>query len=298
MHKAFYLLISILSNNMKKIFSLIFILSSIALFSQNEKLEESVLECRYMLLMQKDTVHKLNLVEDDMVLRIGKSTSQFFSRHTFYHDSLWADPVGIEIARDLSIESLMSSDKTFGSRTTKDFLYKNYPKGKMTTITNDFIHVNFFYEENYAPQEWIMGDSTKQILGHNCKKAECEFRGRHWTAWFAVDIPIKDGPWKLNGLPGLILEAYDSKIDYHYTATRLDEKPVSPVILYKLKDYGEMKTDRKTYNYALEKYLMGAALEDLELLQEAIKKGIQLKFARRSSRKSRYDLLERDHLSQ
>ncbi|SEA01473.1 GLPGLI family protein [Porphyromonadaceae bacterium KH3R12] len=285
---------------MKQINILLFLLLfTSGAFSQNKKLEESVLECRYKLVMQKDTVHQSNPVEDEMVLRIGNTISQFFSRHTFYHDSLWADPDGRKIAEDLSLEALMSPvpSLVFGARTTKDYLYKNYPEGKMTTYTNDFIHVNFFYEEDNAPQEWTIGDSTKQILGYDCKKAECEFRGRHWIAWFAVDIPVKDGPWKLNGLPGLILETYDSKMDYHYTATSINKKPVSPVLFYNLWDNQEMKTERKIYNYTLEKYLMGASAEDLELIQEAIKKGIPLKFSRRSTRKSAYDFLERDHLT-
>ncbi|HKL85603.1 MAG TPA: GLPGLI family protein, partial [Treponemataceae bacterium] len=274
---------------------LILLLITSSSFSQNKKLEESVLECHYSLVMHKDTVSKSNPVEDDMVLRIGNTTSQFFSRHTFYHDSLWADPEGRKIAEDLSIESLMSigKPKTFGSRTTKDFLYKNYPEGKMTTFTNNFFKVAYFYEEDYVPQEWIVGDSTKQILGYTCKKAACDFRGRHWTAWFAEDIPIKEGPWKLNGLPGLILEAYDAKMDYHYTATSMDKNPVSHVILYKFEDKPEMKVDRKTYNHSLEQFLMGTPAEDLEIIQESIKKGIPQNYMSRRSRKLRYDFLER-----
>ena len=277
---------------------LFFLLFASVAFSQNKKLDESVLECRYKLMMHKDTVSKSNPVEDDMVLRIGKTASQYFSRHTFYHDSLWADPDGRKKAEDLSIESLYAFDKpkTFGSRTIKDYLYKNYPEGKMTTYTNDFIRVNFFYEEDYVPQEWVIEDSTKQILGYTCKKGVCDFRGRHWIAWYAMDIPVKEGPWKLNGLPGLILEAYDSRKDYRYTATALDEKPAFPVTLYKFNDYGEMKTERLIYNHTLEKYLMGADIGELDLLQEALKKEIPLKFAKRRTKKLRYDLLERDHL--
>ena len=281
---------------------LILLLITSSSFSQNKKLEDSVLECHYRLVMHKDTVSKSNPVEDDMVLRIGKTTSQFFSRHTFYHDSLWADPDGRRIAEDRSIESLMSFDKPksrpFGSRTTKDFLYKNYPEGKMTTFGYDFIKVNFFYEEDYVPQEWIIGDSTKQILGYTCKKAVCDFRGRHWIAWFAEDILIKEGPWKLNGLPGLILEAYDAKKDYHYTATSMDENPVSSVILYKFEDKPGMKVERKIYNHSLEQFLMGTPAEDLEIIQESIKKGIPQNYMSRRSRKLRYDFLERDHLTQ
>lgn len=213
---------------------IILFLTSFVLFAQKQQhIESAMLEVHYSLIMQKDTVSKSNPVEDDMILRIGKNISQFFSRHTFYHDSLWADPNGRKKAEDLSLESLMSPNpsRVFGARTTKDYLYKNYPEGKMTTLANDFIKVNFFYEEDYTPQAWIVMDSTKQILGYTCKKAKCDFRGRQWIAWFAVEIPVKDGPWKLNGLPGLILEAYDSKRDYHYTATNINinNRPVIPI---------------------------------------------------------------------
>lgn len=201
-------------------------------FSQHEKLDESVLECRYKLVMQKDTVSKSNPEEDDMVLRIGKTASQYFSRHTFYHDSLWADPDGRKKAEDLSIESLYAFDKpkTFGPRTTRDFLYKNHPEGKMTTFTNDFIHVNFFYDENYVPQQWVVGNSTRQILGYTCQKAECDFRGRRWTVWFAPDIPISDGPWKFGGLPGLIMEAYDRGKQYYFIIVGLEQVEDEPIL--------------------------------------------------------------------
>lgn len=278
---------------------LLFLLLSTYAFTQNKDLEKSILECNYKLVMHKDTVSKSNPIEDDMVLRIGETASQFFSQYTFYHDSLWTDPEGRKKAEDLSIESLMSPNPSliFGARTTKDFIYKNYPNGKITVYAKDFKRVNFYYYEDYMPQKWYIGDSTKLILGYKCKKAESYFRGRHWIAWFAEDIPVKDGPWKLNGLPGLILEAYDSKMDYHYIATNINEKPVLPVVLYKFDDNEEMETDRITYNSTLEKYLMGADLGELGLLQKALDKGIELKFSKRRSRKLRYDFLERDHLT-
>ncbi len=54
----------------------------------------------------------------------------------------------------------------------------------------------------------VSGDTT--IVGYKCKKAICNFRGRKWTAWYTLDIPISEGPWKLDGLPGMIFKAIDS----------------------------------------------------------------------------------------
>ena len=60
--------------------------------------------------------------------------------------------------------------------------------------------------------------------------ATADFRGRRWTAWFATDIPISDGPWKLGGLPGLILEAYDKGHQYTFTAVGLERVAEEPIV--------------------------------------------------------------------
>lgn len=35
-----------------------------------------------------------------------------------------------------------------------------------------------------------------------------------YTSWYAPEIALNKGPWKFNGLPGLILKVEDSKGDY------------------------------------------------------------------------------------
>lgn len=91
------------------------------------------------------------------------------------------------------------------------WIYKDLP-GKMLTEFQISIQDNkYLIEDEPHPMQWEITPDTKVIQGMPVKKARCEHRGRQYTAWFAPGIPLANGPWKLGGLPGLILEAYDDK---------------------------------------------------------------------------------------
>ncbi|MBL7472907.1 GLPGLI family protein [Robertkochia sediminum] len=74
---------------------------------------------------------------------------------------------------------------------------------------------------NYVKEEipvidWKISQETKKIGALDCIKATGSFRGREYTAWFSPEIPVPFGPWKLYGLPGLILEAYDKNKEIYF----------------------------------------------------------------------------------
>ena len=73
----------------------------------------------------------------------------------------------------------------------------------------------------------VSPDSTKNILEYECVLAESDYHGRHWIAWFAPEIPVDAGPWKLLDLPGLIMEAVDSTGQHHFTATGIESSDIS-----------------------------------------------------------------------
>lgn len=78
-------------------------------------------------------------------------------------------------------------------------------------------------EEIIPKIKWKIFSEKKKIGNFNCQKATSSFRGRVYIAWFALDIPINSGPWKLRGLPGLILEAHDSTNEINFIASSLSK---------------------------------------------------------------------------
>ncbi|NCI45951.1 GLPGLI family protein [Sediminibacterium soli] len=77
----------------------------------------------------------------------------------------------------------------------------------------------FSVEEPAPAIDWAIAPDTRQIMGMPCQKANGRFKGRDYEAWFAAQLPYSNGPWKLGGLPGLILEAYDTKKEVVFTLT-------------------------------------------------------------------------------
>lgn len=80
---------------------------------------------------------------------------------------------------------------------------------------------NGYYTEPSAQQEWTLHDERQTILGYECQKATCHWRGRDFVAWFASGIPVRLGPWAFGGLPGLILKIHDTERLYTWEAVAL-----------------------------------------------------------------------------
>lgn len=219
-----------------------------------KEIEPAILECQYRLTVKHNPVKKGEETEDLMILRIGKGTSQFFSHYTHYADSLWNDPIGNKIAMKLTMEAIRTKDFTNlpSIRTTTDYIYKSYPKqGYISTYTSTGSQksesISVYYTEKEESQAWEIKDTVKIILGYQCQLATTEFRGRKYEAWFTMDIPINNGPWKFYGLPGLILEAYDTANDFHYTIASIRKNNLRPVTFYNFWEKEFERIERKAF---------------------------------------------------
>lgn len=107
-------------------------------------------------------------------------------------------------------------------------IYKDHIRQEVTAheklAPNESIH--FIYKETDS-MKWKLLDQYEIINTIKCYKAELEFGGRTWIAWYNPEIPIAEGPYKFNGLPGLIFQIEDKTESWKYELIRLSENKTS-----------------------------------------------------------------------
>jgi len=185
-----------------------------------------------------------------MYLEVSDESSKYVDQRRVMVDSIRYEHAQQKIHPDktssLTIPLLRNSNK--------EIIHKNYPKGKITTINR--IPFNFYiFDEEFITPEWklIAGDTT--VCGYRCRKASTKFRGRNFTAWYAPDIPISDGPWKFAGLPGLIMKISDKKNHYSFVCIGI-EKFNKPTNLYISISPNMIKVTKQQF-YQKQKIYMG-----------------------------------------
>lgn len=244
-------------------------------------------KCSYYYVYSKDTVNQSDKGEDWLILSVGKKTSKCYSYYTYQADSLKSTSdgmakLGVLIKEAIKREGYMTNAFPHYRMTT--CVYKNYPDGKMT-VTDFLMSQYYVYNDSLDTQDWVVdGDSIKNILGYDCQKATCQFRGRQWTAWFAVDIPISDGPWKFGGLPGLIMEVHDKGGQQYFCIKGLQKDANTPIV-FDTFERKRIKIDRKTFLHSQYTYFRNQ--NSMIEAETGISFGI-------SEAQRAYDLIERE----
>lgn len=148
--------------------------------------------------------------EDRMVLQIGRIFNKFHSENL----------------------NLMERRKSFKEkvsvRTRQYYLpflvYDNKQEGNLEVVNRiPFAsnNVAYCYMEKEASINWVIDDKTDTLCGYSCYHAASTFGGRSWDVWFTLDVPYPYGPWKLGGLPGLILKAEDADSLFRFEMTEM-----------------------------------------------------------------------------
>ena len=215
-------------------------------YSQDSyNIEPSVLECMYDCEQEG--------MKDSYIMRAGNTTSQFFSVSQYRTDSLLnTSEATLEIATNEFFESIDKEKPTnepeICSTIYRERLYLYNTLGKLKLYSN-YADARNCYEDTLISQKWnISADSAKVILGYTCHYATTMFHGRLWKVWYTENIPMSLGPWKLNGLPGLILKATADDGFITFTATRISTENIPYVRFINFGKY-------KYYNMTRERFL-------------------------------------------
>ena len=231
-------------------------------FSKMEVVDTTRLRVRYAFCAEKINDHLTYI--DLQRLDVGKRVTKYYSQFVYQSDSLRSKyakkhPNAQAAPNWMGVQCRMHDQ--WSEYEWSDYFIEN---GQLTEYCQmpQWLHrYNSKYREAVPKQEWKLSLSTDPslvregslaadssnfsplpnrggvggeavILGYRCQKATCHFRGRDFIAWFAPAIPVKRGPWKFGGLPGLILKVQDKDGLYTFEAIGIETRP-HPITRFK-----------------------------------------------------------------
>ncbi|QZE13776.1 GLPGLI family protein [Halosquirtibacter laminarini] len=171
----------------------------------------------------KDTTNMTELRHDDMVLQVGSRFARFSHNFQVELDS------ACYIYRDYTFEERYKYIKdvfTLQGPSKYSFytLYKDYPRKREYSM-DFYINKNNIRISEPMVQGWnIEENQDTTIMGHSCSLATCHYAGRDYRAWYTLDIPISMGPYKFDGLPGLVMRVEDTKKQHVFQLYKIEKR--------------------------------------------------------------------------
>lgn len=220
--------------------------------------EPVLAKTHYKFIHVNDTLQREKKHEEAMVLYIGKEASLY--------SSYSGEMINEQLAKQMRDPAFDGNITLTGSvRDTKESYYFR-PADQVYCELYKISSVQYRLDDTFPTIDWKLTGNTKEIGGYTCQSAETHFKGRDYHVWFSPELPFPFGPWKLQGLPGLILEAKDSKDEVFFLYEGFDKLPDDSISL------GIPEQTLKTSRKAIEK-LEEAFKKDPDAAMAAISKG-------------------------
>jgi len=220
---------------MKKIVYLTFILLQVNLVTAYSQYLSDIAqyEIKYQLTFVVDSLNKADVKSENASLFICKTKSFFKSSSSSNFDSV----IQANITQFKNSNQVINTNglKRGGIRID---LVKDFSNNRI--LEKQFLVKNYSVIDTITQIKWQILLDTLTILTFHCQKAVGYYKGRTYTAWFSEQLPFKDGPWKLQGLPGLILEATDNRNEVHFKLLGIDNLDISKEIQYIAKSEAEV----------------------------------------------------------
>lgn len=169
-------------------------------------------ECIYSYRAAINDAEKPSSEESECILQIGDDKSRFYDYVAFRLDSVVATPgASNDVIKEFTT-AYQKADKYFEPKVITDL------SDNELTVYCDMAPDHYRYTQKLPLIDWNLSDDTETVCGYLCHKATGNYGGREWTVWYADEIPVPFGPWKLSGLPGLVLKAIDSTQTHDFEA--------------------------------------------------------------------------------
>ena len=202
----------------------------------------------YSMSYAEDSTFIEDRTECQTILLIGSKHNAFLDYNDLRRDSI--SEALLKAGEEMSevINQALKFSRFAKFRTT---ILKNYPEKGSSSIQT---HIAARETHRYTDQfqfNWTLEEGEKEIAGYLCKRASCSFRGREYTAWYAPEIPISEGPYAFNGLPGLILELSDTRNHYRFMVNGITQVNTYDPIYYATRNV--INTSREQTRKALQR---------------------------------------------
>ncbi len=132
-------------------------------------------------------------------------------------------------------------------------IYKDFNSKEL--YENSKMKPKLFIKDSIQTFPWVLSKEESIILGYKVRKAIYTNPTQTVEAWYAPDLPFRDGPSRFNGLPGLILKIkfklpFTSDMDTNVSFTAIDVKPYAGKIELPNKS---KKVTKEEYDKEIEK---------------------------------------------
>jgi len=177
--------------------------------------QESFKEFIYKVTFSYDSTNISEKKTEVMTLQVSNKMSYFTSVNQLKSDS---------VLEKLKSSYVPGDPVNFSGRSIPRpiFNYRIIKKNDRIEYYGIVAGEKYWYEEKRNNIKWTIRADERIINNIACQKAVGSFGGRNYTAWFSTSIPLNDGPYKFDGLPGLIVKISDKK--NHYVFELIDIK--------------------------------------------------------------------------
>jgi len=197
-----------------------------------------------------DTLTQEYSTPEEYILFKIDEESWFLNRYAYHNDSIYysymnemGPNTGTQESVNLYVQNYASKQKKYISDLR---VLKNFKSQHSKTIL--YNTSNRHYLKEAFKLKWKLHPEKDSIAGILCYKASTRHGGRSYTAWYSPQIPIQDGPYVFQGLPGLITKVVDDDKIYSFELKTFQLKPEKPIFLFPFinEDY-PIQLDRQTY---------------------------------------------------